>query len=302
MSTTVQTGSQKIESRIGPLEFTHDFANGYPTDKTIEVLYDERDFQRACQVYLWSLPAVSFTAWQRGVTKGLGAKNGQIVAILSYEARRGILTANATTPYYLGFADVSAGPFVLEMPVRGVQGAMNDSWQNVIPGTNAPGKHLVLAPGQKVPEDASGYDVCHSPTVNIFLGVRLTDADPESAKQALAQLKMYPYSQRDYPQKMEILDAGTKAWSGLPPRGMEYWERLNDVLQHEPTEPRDIFFQAMLRPLGMEKDKPFKPDKRQTKILTDAVLVGEAMAKANSADRRFAGVKYRSDAHRIFAC
>jgi hypothetical protein len=33
------------------------------------------------------------------------------------------------------------------------------------------------------------------------------------------------------------------------------------------------------------------------KILTEAALVGEAMAKANSADRRFKDVKYRSDAH-----
>src|SRR6185312_9203985 len=49
--------------------------------------------------------------------------------------------------------------------------------------------------------------------------------------------------------------------------------------------------------LGLEKGKAFKPDARQTKILTDAALVGEAMAKANSADRRFAGSKYRSDAH-----
>ena len=66
MTTAIQTGSQKIETRIGTLEFTHDFANGYPTDATVEKLYDERDFQRACQAYLWSLPAVSFTAWQRG--------------------------------------------------------------------------------------------------------------------------------------------------------------------------------------------------------------------------------------------
>ena len=50
--TAVQTGSQKIETRIGTLEFTHDFANGYPTDATVEKLYDERDFQRACQAYL----------------------------------------------------------------------------------------------------------------------------------------------------------------------------------------------------------------------------------------------------------
>jgi hypothetical protein len=101
---------QNIETRIGRLEFTHDFANGYPTDATIDKLYDERDFQRACQAYLWSLPAVSFKSWQRGITQQLGARNGQVVSILSMEARRGILTANATTPYYLGFADLSAGP------------------------------------------------------------------------------------------------------------------------------------------------------------------------------------------------
>src|SRR6201996_7487952 len=99
----------RVETRVGTLEFTHDFANGYPTDATVEKLYDERDFQRACQAYLWSLPAVSFTAWQRGITKELGAGNGQIISILSYEARRGILTANATTPYYLVFADLSSG-------------------------------------------------------------------------------------------------------------------------------------------------------------------------------------------------
>jgi hypothetical protein len=73
------------------------------------------------------------------------------------------------------------------------------------------------------------------------------------------------------------------------------------VIQTEPVEPRDVFFHAMLRPLGLEKGKTFRPDARQTKILTDAALVGEAMAKANSADRRFRDEKYRSDAHWDFA-
>ena len=76
-----------------------------------------------------------------------------------YEARRGILTANATTPYYLGFADLSAGPLVLEMPARGVQGGINDAWQRTIPGTESPGKYLVLAPGQKAPDNVAGYIV-----------------------------------------------------------------------------------------------------------------------------------------------
>src|SRR5580704_6146468 len=135
VATTGQDQLQGIETRIGRLEFTHDFANGYPADATIEKLYDERDFQRACQAYLWSLPAVSFASWQRGVRQQLGAKNGQIVAILSLEARRGILTANATTPYYLGFADLSAGPWVMVIPPHGVQGAISDAWQRTIPGT-----------------------------------------------------------------------------------------------------------------------------------------------------------------------
>ena len=298
---TVQNAPGAIETRIGTLEFTHDFANGYPTDKTVEKLYDERDFQRACQAYIWSLPAVSFAAWQRGITTGLGASNGQIVSILSLEARRGILTANATTPYYLAFADLSAGPLVLRIPARGVQGGISDAWQSNVPDSEAPAKYLVLAPGQKMPEDVAGYAVRHSPTFNVFLGVRLTDPDPQSAKEALAQLQVYPYARRDNPPKMEIFDSGTKAWSGLPPRGMEYWERLDEVIQREPLEARDVFFHAMLRPLGLEKGKPFKPDARQTKILTDGALVGEAMAKANSADRRFAGSKYRSDAHWDFA-
>jgi hypothetical protein len=288
---------QKIPSRIGTLEFTHDFANGYPTEATLQKLYDERDFQRACQAYLWSLPAVAFTSFQRGTTTQLGAKNGQIIALLSYEARQGVLTANATTPYYLGFANLSAGPLVLEMPAKGVQGAINDSWQIAIPGTEKPGKYLVLAPVQKQPADTAGYIVRRSPTVNVFLGVRLTDPDPKSAKEALSHLQMYPYAQRANPPKMEILDAGTKKWNGLPPRGMEYWQRLNDVIQSEPIEPRDIFFHAMLKPLGLEKGKPFKPDARQTKILTEAALVGEAMAKANSADRRFADGQFRPGSH-----
>src|SRR5580765_7076972 len=149
---TLKNESQAIETRIGTLEFPHDFANGYPTDKTVEKLYDERDFQRACQAYLWSLPAVSFTSWQRGFTRGLGARNGQIVALLSYEARRGVLTANATTPYYLAFADLSdSGPWVMEIPEHGVQGQFSDAWQVAVPGSEKSGKYLVLAPGQKVP-------------------------------------------------------------------------------------------------------------------------------------------------------
>ncbi len=48
-----------LESRIGPLAFE----GGYPTDVTVNKLYDEMDFQRATPCYLWAIPIVSFAKW-----------------------------------------------------------------------------------------------------------------------------------------------------------------------------------------------------------------------------------------------
>ena len=56
----------------------------------------------------------------------------------------------------------------------------------------------------------------------------------------------------------------------LPPDGIEYWARLAAVIDNNPIEERDRFFMAMLRPLGIEKGKPFQPDERQRAILEDA--------------------------------
>jgi hypothetical protein len=80
----------------------------------------------------------------------------QIVAILSYEARRGILTANATTPYYLGFADISSGPLVIGDATARRPGRDQRRWQMAIPNTEVPGRYLVLGPGQKAPADVAG--------------------------------------------------------------------------------------------------------------------------------------------------
>ena len=39
--TTVQNASHTIDTRIGALEFTHDFANGYPTDDTVQPDFEQ---------------------------------------------------------------------------------------------------------------------------------------------------------------------------------------------------------------------------------------------------------------------
>ena len=63
MTSTVLQG-ETLDTRIGNLEFTHDFADGYPTDGTVKKLLNEMDVQWAVQVYLWAIPFASMAQWQ----------------------------------------------------------------------------------------------------------------------------------------------------------------------------------------------------------------------------------------------
>lgn len=270
-----------IPTRIGKLKFTHDFANGYPTHETQQLLLDEMDFQRACQAYLWAIPYVSMAQWQWAHNEQLGAKNGQIVYLESYEDKVGGLTYNTTTPYALPFIDMTDGPWVLEMPDGEVRGAASDFWQIGVVQVTEPGKYLFVGPGQKTPADIKGYKVVEMPTINFLLGIRLMSKDRQVRMDALGKIKVYPYSERSNPKPRGYITPDGKDWQAWHPRGLVYWERLADIINREPIQERDRFYMAMLKPLGIEKGKPFKPNTRQRKILLEAALVGEAMAKAN---------------------
>jgi hypothetical protein len=285
MMTGVHTMAETLKTRIGDLSFTHDFANGYPTDATQELLFDEIDFQRACQAYIWSIPIVSMAQWQYAHTQQLGAENGQIVFVESYKDKLGGLTYNATTPYVLPFIDLTEGAWVVEMPAPAgkVRGTAHDMWQIQVTSIIEPGKYLFVGPGQETPKGAEteGYKVFQSPTNSILLGIRLMPKDREERMAMLKKVALYPYSERKNPKPRGYITPDGKPWMAAAPMGMEYWERLADVLNREPVAERDRFFMAMLKPLGIEKGKPFNPDKKQAAILTEAALVGEAMAKAN---------------------
>ena len=286
--------AETLKTPIGSLSFTHDFANGYPTDATVKKLYDARDFQRACQAYLWAIPIVSMAQWQYEHMVTLGAENGQIVFIESYKDRVGGLTYNATTPYVLPFIDLADGPFVAVLPEGEVRGSAHDMWQIAITQLTEPGKYLFVGPGQEVPNDAAaeGYKVAQSPTNSLLLGIRLMATERDERIKQLGQIEIYPYAERKNPRPRGYITPNGKAWLAAQPRGLTYWERLADVINREPVFERDRFFMAMLKPLGIEKGKPFKPTKRQKLILTEATLVGEAMAKANDFAKRMEQAHY----------
>ena len=74
---------------------------------------------------------------------------------------------------------------------------------------------------------------------------------------------------------------------------MAYWARLSAFINNNPVQERDRFYMAMLKPLGIEKGKPFKPDARQRAILEEAARIGDAMGRVMLFDgpERFAGVQ-----------
>ncbi len=300
----VPVRAETVQTRIGELSFTHDFENGYPSDETVEKLYDEIDFQRACQAYLWGLPLVSIAEWQHAHEEIFGAGDGDFVIYTTYRDKQGILTANVTTPYVFAIANLTrTGPLVLELEPGPNASGLGTFWQLAIVDIGAMGedqgkggKYLILPPGSDVP-DVEGYFMAQMPTQNVFIGVRSLDPDIEEGMAWIRSLQLYPYAERDNPPSTEFIDAGSREWSHMQPRGMAYWERLADIINNEVVQEHDRVMMAMLKPLGIEKGKPFEPNDRQQEILIDAALVGEAMAKATTYEKRFADVLYRPDTH-----
>jgi hypothetical protein len=283
--------AQTISTRLGKLEVE----SGYPSKESITKLTDEMDYQRACQAYIWGLPMVGIAEWQKAHDNIFKVRNGQLVLFLSFEQKLGIMTPNFDTPYVAALADLEkSGPLVFELPKGLMAGMVIDSWQRSLtdvgvvgPDKGEGGKYLILGPGQEDPK-AEGYIVIRSTTTSVFFGVRLLDPDRDRAMRELVpQMRTYAWSARNSPPKEQVVPAGNAKWSQTPPTGMAYWESLANALAKEPVQERDRFVMAMLKPLGIEEGKPFKPTARQRKILSDAAQMGELMAKANTYTKRF---------------
>ena len=72
--------------------------------------------------------------------------------------------------------------------------------------------------------------------------------------------------------------------SGIPsnfvaPGDYAFWELLNKVIQEEPPAPNDPTMMGLFASIGIEKGKPFNPDARMKKILTDAANIGAVTAR-----------------------
>lgn len=275
-----------------------------PHRSAIPTIFDELDYQFACQAYLWALPLVSYAHWKTLHYDLFGATSSDLVRYVSYQDRLGLITANATTPFTLNFFDLSeTGPLVVEMPAGPTAGGVSDFWQREVgalgemgPDRGEGGKYVILAPGVDAPEGSEGeYRPLHSTGVNVMFGFRTLDPDPVREEALVSAVRIYPYSDRANPRPTRLVSPEGRPWSGDQPRGLEYWRSLHEIYQSEIVDERDRFYLAMLKQLGIEKGKPFEPDERLTRILEQGAAAGELMAQANTFAKRFDQGSYWPD-------
>jgi len=295
-STTGFAQQEKVETRIGTLEFE----KGYPSQQSVKTLFDEIDFQRACQAYLWGLPMLATEAFVESFKKDLGGQWGDLIEVKTFQDRSYGITANATTDYMFTWVDLSeTGPMVIDVPAGLIAGFISDVWQRSPADLGVPGdfqgkggKHILVGPGQKVPSGANKYNVIQTATNHNMILIRIVAPNPEKAAKLRVAFQLHPYSESAKPKLTKIIPVGGRVWKTTQPEGFKYWESMSSIINKEPVNERDRLILATLKPLGIEKGKPFEPNARQKRILQEALIVGEAMAKANGFDTRLEEAEY----------
>jgi len=276
----------KIESRLGTLNFF----DGFPDQATAEKLWDNLDFQRSVQAFLLGMPAVSQVA-NRAAFRTLGPLNTLLPIYEELtDSRSLILTGNDNTVYNWVWLDLSEGPVVLEVPPK-VLGTANDMWQRWVIDVGITGadkgeggKYLFLPPGYNGDVPSGGFvQVVHSPTFSLWIPWRsfLVNGDP---KPGVALDKKYTriYALADAAKShppLHIVNMSQRPFNTIFRTDYRFWELLNQVVQEEPTASLDPVTLGFFQSIGIQKGKPFAPDARMKKILTEAAAVGAATAR-----------------------
>ena len=201
---------------------------------------------------------------------------------------------------------------------RSSLGVVDDMWFNWITDFGLPGpdrgeggKYLFVPPDYKGELPGSGYFVQKMRTTRATLLGRsfLEKNDPKPVVALIKKtLKVYPYLPGGYgtsigsalegkatlartpdhkldwdflrPKEPVKFTEGTgKVMNTVPPSDFSYFEMLNDVVQKEPVGALDPEIMGSLAAIGIVKGKPFNPDARMKKILTDAAAIGNAAAR-----------------------
>lgn len=278
----------KVETRIGTLNFV----DGVPTVETTQKVYDNLDFLRGVEVFLNFIPAASLESLRLGnVSQGATKSNQGVILDNLLDSNPLFLTGNTDTVYCSIILDLQTdGPTVVEVPPGTGPGTVNDAFFRFVIDMGGPGpdrgkggKYLIVPPGYKGGLPKEGYFIARSTSYMNWLILRgfLVDGKPDAASKMFREgIKVYPLSKAGNPPKMQFFNGSKVPYNTIHANDFEFYKELDHVIQKEPVDFIDPELRGLAASIGIRKGKKFVPDERMTKILTDAVAVGNATARA----------------------
>lgn len=301
----------KVSTRIGDLEFF----DGMPTPDTVQKVYDNLDLMRGVETFLNGIPATSIEAVRLGfIDMGADSCNQVFICDQLLDSAPLLLTGNTDTVYLLSTFDLQKnGPIVVEVPPKCGPGTVNDAYFRFVTDMGVPGpdrgqggKYLILPPDQmtdlkapvgSVEAEVNGetYYVSRSTSYINLLVLRgfLVDGKTDAAVASFkGGLKVYPLSQRDNPPAMEFISMSKQSFNTIHANTYAFYEELHTVIDREPVSMLSPELRGIFAAIGIEKGKPYAPDQRMQKILTEAVAIGNATARAIVFRPRLEGVYY----------
>jgi hypothetical protein len=296
----------KLDTHIGKLEFS----DGVPTGNTTKALYDNLDRSRGFGVYLDNLGAVAIRAFLSSLAaQGADAPNKIAIFEQLMDSQSMVLTANTSTLYAFSRTDLAKdGPTVIEVP-PGMLGFLDDDWQRFVgdigvtgPDRGKGGKYLVVPPGYdgQIPQ---GYFLLKPRTNKNFLFLRGSIAEglEAGAKNMTSGIRIYPLKDAAKPGPTTFINMSGKSFNTLFPNTLAYYEHLSQIIQDEPIDAIDPAQRGAIATIGIVKGKPFTPDERMKKLLTEAATLGSATARAITFEPRLDGVYLYPDTDSVWS-
>lgn len=293
MTTPIPEGIEtptKMETHLGTLSSF----DGVPDAETTRKIYDDLDLRRATEAFLATLPVASMSAMEAGLRK-FGPPNTTALLFEDLMDSKALwLTPNTVSVYMVAWVELGDEPMVIETPPK-VLGLIDDAWFHYVadfgnagPDKGQGGKFLLVPPGYEgdLPE---GYHIARTGTHGNWVawrGFQVEGSTKPAVDATKAQFRIYPLSKKDNPPAMKFVNL-----SGIPQNTIHrmdygYWDEVNETIQSEPATGLNPEIRGMLAAIGIEKGKPFAPDERMKKILTEAAKVGSVTAQALTARPR----------------
>ncbi|QNK02038.1 DUF1254 domain-containing protein [Dyella telluris] len=278
------TTPAEVQTSIGKINFD----DGVPTPESTTRIYDNLDTIRATEVFLNAIPGASMASIRAGLRE-VGAVDSTVgVFETLMDSKSLFLTANSETIYFWNWMDLKNGPMVVETPPN-ILGVVDDFWfryvtdmGNAGPDKGKGGKYLFVPPGYQG-EIPAGYFVIRPPTFGNLLFGRafMKDGDTRPGVASLKQgLRVYPLAKVAKPPATRFINLSGKVMNTVHANNIQFYDEINQIVQEEPAGAYGPDMTGLFASIGMVKGRPWAPDARMKKILTDGAAIGNATARA----------------------